>query len=142
MASIAAGRSVARVALATAALSLVCAGTALQAQTPPPNPFIGKWQATFKIMTTRGEDERQADIEITPTGGTWQARAQQRQTDPCTGKEVPLAIEEVTEDRFTATVRYSTLADFCKDLKLVMQKDASGKVTGRRGGTALVLERK
>lgn len=141
MAAATGGRSVLRIAVAAAALSLCCAATALQAQTPPANAFVGKWQATFKVTTSRGEDERQADIEITPTGGTWQARTQ-TQRDPCAGKEVPLAIEEVTDDRFTATVRYSTLADFCKDLKLVMQKDASGKVTGRRGRDNLVLERK
>jgi len=141
MAAASEGRSVPRVAIALSALSLCCAVTGLQAQTPPTNAFVGKWQATFKVVTARGEDERQADFEITPTGGAWQARVR-TSGDPCVGREVPIVIEEVTESRLSGTVRYSTLQDYCKDLKLVLQKDADGKVTGRRGRDNLVLERK
>ena len=140
MAAIPAGRCTRRGVFALASLSLAGAASLLHAQAA--NPFIGNWQATFRVATNTGlMDERQADIVITPTGGTWHAKAQSRQ-DPCAGKEVPLVIDEVTDAKLTATVRYSTLADFCKDGKLVLQRDADGKVTGQRGRWALTLERR
>jgi len=140
MPATAASRSARRGVVALIAVSLVCAAAVLRAQ--PANPFIGSWQAKFLVSTARGlMDERQADLVITPTGGTWQTRVQSR-TDPCIGREVPLHIDELTDSRLTGTLRFSSLADFCKDLKLVLQVDASGTVVGRRGNTELSLERK
>jgi len=141
MAAIHAGPSARQGAAALVVATLACTAAGLHAQ--PANPFVGSWQATFTIQRTRGlgTDERQADLVITPTGGTWHARVRTG-TDPCVGREVPLAIEELTDSSLTATVRYSTLSDLCKDVKLVLQRDDSGKVSGRRGNTALTLERK
>lgn len=138
MAATPAGRFARRGAVAVAALSLSCVAAFVHAQAA--NPFVGNWRATFKVTTTTGlVDERHADIDITPTGGTWHARVQARQ-DPCAGKEVPVVIKEVTDTQLTGSVRYSALADFCKDVTLVLQRDAGGKVTGRRGSWALTLE--
>lgn len=140
MAAIPPGHAARPGAVAALMAALGCAAAGLHAQ--PANPFVGSWQATFLVATNRGlMDERQAELVITPTGGTWQARSQGRH-DPCTGREVPLVLDEVTDTRLAATVRYSTLGDFCKDLKLVLEKDATGKVVGRRGKTELTLERR
>lgn len=138
MAATPAGRFARRGAIALAALSLSWAVDLVHAQAA--NPFVGNWRATFRITTSTGlVDERHADIAITPTGGTWHARVQARQ-DPCAGKEVPIAIREVTDTQLTGSVRYSALGDVCKDVTLVLQRDAGGNVTGRRGSWALTLE--
>jgi len=140
MAATPAGRYVRRGTIALTALSLACAAALLHAQ--PANPFVGSWKVKFMLATKTGVlDERSADLVITPTGGTWQTWVQGR-SDPCVGKEVPVTVSEVTDSRLTGLVRFSSLGDFCKDLKLVLEKDASGKVSGRRGNTELTLERK
>ena len=121
-----------------ALLSLaVCA-----AQAQATNPFVGSWDVTFPIQTNTGTDNRTADLVVKNDGGTWQTHTRNRSNDPCVGKEVPVVIDKISEKELTGSVKFSTLHDFCKDVRLILTADEQGKVSGRRGNTELTLKRK
>ena len=124
------------------ALAAVLSLIVLSVQAQATNPFIGKWEITFAVQTKAGiADNRSADLVIKPDGGTWQTHTRSG-SDPCVGKEVPVVIDKMSEKELTASVKFSALHDFCKDLKLVLTADEQGKVSGRRGNTELTLKRK
>lgn len=107
------------------------------AQDAAANPFTGKWSVEWE----NGSRPQAADLEITASGGLWKTLATKR-SDPCVGREAPLAITTSTADKLDFVIKFSDALQGCKDSKVSLMLDADGKVTGQRGGYALALKRK
>ena len=127
---------------AIVAAAFVAAVCAVQAQSA--NPFVGTWDVTYTHVP-RGSPiprEEQGTLVITETGGTWRVYARSTIGDPCSGRDTPIEIRRVDERQLRATVKYSSLADTCKDGGLELNRDEQGRVTGRRGQFELTLKKK
>lgn len=123
------------------AATFVCAATSALAQSA--NPFVGDWNVTFSSQDRKGFTvERQATMTLTESGGRWRTYLVGGTRDPCSGQETPIEIKSLDDKQLVGTLKFSSLADFCKDLALVLKREDNGRVTGRRGDTELSLSRK
>ncbi len=101
------------------------------------NPFVGKWKVNWpgnnKIL--------EATLDIKSNGGTWHAFSAGRY-DTCGGREIPIQIKSVDVDKLALVVLYNDVIPGCKNWDIKLQSESDGKVTGKRGETALTLTRK
>lgn len=116
-------------------VSLACAGLAW-AQVPA--PFVGTWKVTWQT------DKRllEAEMNVTPGGGTWQTATMDRH-NPCAGREVPLKVESASGDSVQFSLQFSEVVAGCQNVAVVLKAEPDGKVTGTRSNKfALTLSRK
>ena len=123
-------------------IALIGGAFAVQAQST--NPFIGSWDVTYTHQSKRSPipQEERATLVITETGGTWRVYTRSNIGDPCSGRETPIEVRNVNEKQLRGTVKFSSLADTCKDGGLELNRDEQGRVTGRRGQLELTLTKK
>lgn len=108
------------------------------------NPFIGTWDVTYTHQTKKSPipEEARGVLVITESGGTWRVYTRSTISDPCSGRETPIEIRSVNETQLRGTVKFSSLADTCKDSGIELKRDEQGRVTGRRGQYELTLTKK
>ena len=103
------------------------------AQTPP--AFVGTWKVTWQ-----GARPLEARLVVSESGGTWQTFATSR-TDPCVGREVPIAFEEINGDEATVRLKFSEALRVCVDITIRIKKLSEKALAGTRGATVLTITR-
>lgn len=110
------------------------------ASTPAPaqvaQPFIGKWSVAWQTDQQRYE----AQMIVTENGGTWQTFIRRR-SNPCAGREVQLQHDKVTPDSLEMTLKFEDAIPGCKNVRVRLQVDDKGNVTGKRSDHELELKR-
>ena len=122
--------------LLPAILTLAFAFTGL-ANAQSSDKFDGNWTVTWEGKSAILE----ASLEIMQDKGKWQTLARQK-NDPCVGKEVPIRVDERTENALRITLQFSEVIPGCKDGKVSLSAMADGSISGLRGGSELKLVRK
>ena len=120
--------------LLTAALllSFTCAAQDL-------GSLAGIWNASFSTVTGI---PRTAKIVIAGDSGTWQTAALNRD-NPCIGREVPIAISNVTREGFGLAVIGSKALQGCPDSAWELKRMDDDNYEGQFGdGRKFVLSRK
>ena len=101
-----------------------------------PKAFVGKWDVEWEFE----KNSYEATMVVTDSGGTWQTAAKRR-SNPCFGREVPLQFDNVTATTLDMTLKFSDVIPDCKNVKVKLQVDANGVVTGQRSNLELKLKR-
>lgn len=117
-------------------LGLVLAVAAPWASAQAAAPFVGKWNVEWQTDQHRYE----AVMVITESGGTWQTYIQRR-SNPCAGREVPLQHDKVTPTGLDMTLKFDEVLPGCKNVRVRLQADDKGTVTGKRSDHELTLKR-
>jgi hypothetical protein len=91
--------------------------------------FDGNWTVTWEGKSALFE----ANLEILQDKGKWQTLARQR-NDPCVGREVPIRVDERTDNTLKMTLQFSEVIPGGKDAKVSLSAAADGSVSGIRGG--------
>jgi hypothetical protein len=107
------------------------------AQAQSTDKFEGNWTVTWEGKSAILE----ANLEIVQDKGKWQTLARQK-NDPCVGREVPIRVDERTDNALKMTLQFSEVIPGCKDAKVSLSATADGSVSGTRGGSELKLVRK
>lgn len=102
-----------------------------------PDKFDGNWTVTWEGKSAILE----ANLEILKDKGKWQTLARQK-NDPCVGREVPIRVDERTDNALKITLQFSEVIPGCKDAKVSLSAMADGSISGTRSGSELKLVRK
>ena len=102
----------------------------------PGNPFLGTWSATW----SGANKAQRATLVITESGGSWRTVGSSK-TNPCIGREAPIAIESSSAKKIVFNVKFSEAYTGCSDSKVVLIRADDGAVTGKRGRFDLTLSR-
>lgn len=112
---------------------LACACALAQA----PDPFVGNWKATWEAPKV---GPIQADMEITPTGGSWQALFSTR-NNLCAGRKIPMVFEKIEGDQATLVQKFSEVITGCPDIRLRIRKVDANNMSGVRGKDVMTFVR-
>ena len=123
-------RTLCRLAL----LALITQVTTAPAQTS--SAFVGTWKVTWQGP----RQALQARLVITPTGGTWKALSS-RPDNPCSGREVPISVEETEAGSAKVILRFAESLSGCNDVELRLRRVDERTLTGTRGQAELALVR-
>lgn len=115
-------------ALLTTAASLTWADAA--------PPFLGKWNVEWQFE----QGTYAAEMEVTPTGGSWQTAFTNRK-NPCAGRKVPLQHDVATADRLELTLKFSEVIPGCRNATVKLWLNDKGEVAGKRSSYDLTLKR-
>jgi len=99
-------------------------------------PFVGRWNVAWKTEQRSYE----AVMIVTETGGTWQTFIHRR-SNPCAGREVQLQHDKATPNSLEMTLKFEDTIPGCKNVRVRLQVDDKGTVTGKRSDHELQLKR-
>lgn len=115
--------------------AVACTVTTLAAQPTFAQAFDGAWTVSY---SSGSGNEREADVKITGTQGTWQVRARpgKDKKDPCVGRPFPLTVTESTAESLAFRVDASATVSGCDDrngsVKVVDAKTLEGQFNNGR----------
>ena len=127
-------------------LMLITIGTSVLAQSP--NPFVGTWKVTWEQQTRGsgviqgGTREFEAEMIIAASGGSWKTLGASSRSDPCVGREVPIAIEKQTDDEVHVRLKFSEAVQGCTDSMVLLKRVDDKKLTGTRGNRELTATKR
>jgi hypothetical protein len=98
----------------------------------------GKWEAKFVAATGRPSG---ADVAIKGSEGTWHSYSAPR-SNPCLGKETPIAIERGSAETIVVKLLYSKLLVGCQDGQFSVKLEGAALKGQFSDGRALELVRK
>jgi hypothetical protein len=104
-----------------------------------PEAFVGEWRVTWTGKATK---PLEANLSINANGqGTWQTLTKS-QSNPCVGREVPIAVTDVSDKAIAVRAKFAEVINGCTDVNLSLQQREDKSITGIRETFELTLKRK